>query len=293
MNQARGDARDKRGLMIEQTQYADQFSIETPEQVDLQFPIAGVGSRFIAVMIDHLIQAVPYVLLIIGLAIFAANSKTATAAGADKLDAAAKWVIAFFIFLNFLWIWGYFALFEGYWNGRTPGKYVMKLRVLKDSGRSITLFESMARNLLRFVDYLPSMYFTGVIAMLCNKQNKRLGDLAAGTIVVHERLAEQPLMRYADTDSAQSYTPQAQAARAAGETLLPADAVAKLKPEDLHVIETFFGRALDLDLQTRAQLAERMAERLAAKMGCERPAGMEAERMLELIAYRMRSSGRG
>ena len=276
--------------MAEQNFYADQFSIETPEQVDLQFPIAGVGSRFIAVMIDHLIQAVPYVLLMIGLAIFASNTKSA--AGSDKLDTAAKWVIAGFIFLNFLWIWGYFALFEGYWNGRTPGKYVMKLRVLKDSGRSITLFESMARNLLRFVDVFPSMYFTGVVTMLCNKQNKRLGDLAAGTIVVHERLAEQPLMRYADAASTPSFTPQAQVARAASETLLPADAVAKLKPEDLHVIETFFGRALDLSLQTRSQLAERLAEGMSAKMGSARPAGMEAERMLELIAFRMRSTGR-
>lgn len=273
--------------MSETNLYADQLSIETPEQVDLRFPIAGIGSRFVAVLIDHLIQAVPYVLLVIAALIWARDGTPVDA----KDDAGTKWIIAGFTLVTFLWVWGYFTLFEGYWNGRTPGKYVMKLRVLKDSGRSITLFESLARNLLRFLDYVPSLYLTGLVTMLCNKQSKRLGDLAAGTIVVHERGEDQPLLRYAEGGGAQSYTPQAQAARAASEALLPADAVARLKPEDLHVIETYFGRVLDLGTQTRTHLAERLAERMSAKMGVPRPQGMEAERMLELIAFRMRSAG--
>ena len=274
--------------MIEQSLYADQLNIETPEQVDLHFPIAGIGSRFVAIMIDHLIQLVPYLLLIIAALLWARNGSTSD----TKTDTGGKWFFAGFIFLNFLWIWGYFTLFEGFWNGQTPGKRVMKLRVLKDSGRSITVFESLARNLLRFVDYLPSMYFLGLIAMLCNKRNKRLGDLAAGTIVIHERSYEQPLMRYAGSETAHSYTPQALAERAASEALLPADAVARLKPEDLHVIEIYFGRVLDLDLETRSQLAERLAERMSVRMDVPRPHGMDAERLLELIAFRMRSTGR-
>src|SRR6202453_4051205 len=104
------------------------------------------------------------------------------------MDATGKWFEAAIIFINFCLIWGYFALFEAYWHGQTPGKRAMKLRVIKDSGRQITLFEALARNLLRVVDYLPSLYLVGVITMLCNKRNQRLGDLAAGTIVVHERL---------------------------------------------------------------------------------------------------------
>ena len=98
------------------------------------------------------------------------------------------------IFAGFLLVWGYFSLFEAFWRGQTPGKRAMKLRVIKDAGRQITLFESLARNLLRIVDYFPGLYLTGVITMLCNKRSKRLGDLAAGTLVVHERGDEQPLL---------------------------------------------------------------------------------------------------
>ena len=274
--------------MSDTSVYADQLSIETPEQVDLRFPIAGIGSRFVAVLLDHLIQVVPYVLLVIAVAIWGRGGPAAE----TKSDGNTKWVIAAFIFLNFLWVWGYFAVFEGFWNGRTPGKYVMKLRVLKDSGRSITFFEALARNLLRFVDWFPSTYFVGLIAMVSNKQSKRLGDFAAGTIVVHERSDDQPVMRYAEAGHAQNFTPQAQVARAATEALLPADVVAKLTPDDLHVIETFFSRVLDLNLETRMQLGERLAERMSLTMDWPRPPGMEAERLLELIVFRMRSAGR-
>ena len=105
------------------------------------------------------------------------------------------------IFFNFCIVWGYFALFEAYWHGQTPGKRAMKVRVIKDSGRQITLFEALARNLMRVIDYLPSLYLVGVITMLCNKRNQRLGDLVAGTIVVHERLDEPSLLYQTSYDA--------------------------------------------------------------------------------------------
>ena len=90
-------------------------------------------------------------------------------------------------------IWGYSALFEAFWNGQTPGKRLFNIRVIKDSGRQITLFEALARNLLRVVDmFPPPVYFVGLVSMLCNRQQKRLGDFVAGTIVIHERASEQP-----------------------------------------------------------------------------------------------------
>jgi uncharacterized RDD family membrane protein YckC len=281
--------------------YADQLNIETPEQVDLHFPVAGVGSRFIALLLDSIFQLLTYVLL--GLIVYV----TGVYSPAGRLmehsgDTGRKWLTAGFIFLNFLMLWGYYALFEAWWQGQTPGKRLMKLRVIKDSGRAITLFESMARNLLRAVDYLPGMYLAGVIAMSCNRQHKRLGDFVAGTIVVHERLDEQPLMSHISRTFTSSIYPEQATARwmpkaeqewTAGEAALPADAVARLGPADLHVIETFFGRALDLSVDKRAELGARVAAQMSAKMKFERPETLAPERMLELIVWKMRSQGRG
>jgi uncharacterized RDD family membrane protein YckC len=168
---------------FERREYSDQLNIETPEQVELEFSIAGLGSRFVAILIDSVLIAGFYLAVFLVLALVFSSAMAAGGKAGDELDTAGKWVLAAFIFLNFLLVWGYFALFEGLWRGQTPGKRVMKLRVIKDSGRQITFFEALARNLLRFVDYLPGMYLVGVITMLCNKRNKRLGDLAAGTVV--------------------------------------------------------------------------------------------------------------
>ena len=101
----------------------------------------------------------------------------------------AQWAAAIVIFIVFLFNWGYFTLFEAFWNGRTPGKRVARIRVIQRSGRAIGLFESMARNLVRYVDQLPFFYAVGVIAMFATRQHQRLGDLAAGTLVVRDREA--------------------------------------------------------------------------------------------------------
>jgi uncharacterized RDD family membrane protein YckC len=267
--------------------FADQLNIETPEQVDLRFPVAGIGSRFVALLIDHLIQFAVYFLIFLALVIFATGvAAHRVARGQTNLDTAGKWFVAAIIFINFCLIWGYFALFEAFWHGQTPGKRVMKLRVIKDSGRQITLFESLARNLLRFVDILPGFYFAGVVTMLCNRKNKRLGDLAAGTLVVHELPVDD---RAADAFvSGENFFARSVQPIENG---IPADAIARLDANDLHVMETFFTRALDLDLATRSAMANRIAARMAAKMGITVPEG-NPERVLESLAKAMRGTGR-
>ena len=282
----------------------DQLNVETPELVELRFPVAGIGSRFLAHLIDALLIGVFYTLTIIVIAIAASGAGQSSGPAAPELTTAGKWFIAGFILLNFLLFWGYFSLFEGLWHGQTPGKRWMKLRVIKESGRAITLFEAMARNLLRVVDALPSFYLVGVIAMLCNRSQRRVGDLVAGTIVVHERGDEQPLLTHhqSRTFTANLYE-EAQpigrlkpmgvaSAPPMAEAALPADAIARLKNEDLHLIDTFFSRALDLSVERRAELAARVAATLCGRMGVERPAGMEPERLLETVAYRMRGQSR-
>lgn len=268
--------------------FADQLNIATPEQVELQFSVAGIGSRFVAILLDQLI-IVGFLFLELFLLIWI--SALAQDSGSHSLDMAGKWFMAILIFANFCLIWGYFALFEAFWHGQTPGKRVMKLRVIKDSGRQITLFESLTRNLLRIVDYLPSLYLVGVITMLCNKRHQRLGDLAAGTLVIHERTEEQPLLLGGTGILPPPIFTRDHQQMPHGIYPLPGDAVAKLGPDDLLVIESFFARALDLSLETRAQIAYRIAAQMAAKMAITQPEG-NPERFLESIAYAMRGSGR-
>jgi uncharacterized RDD family membrane protein YckC len=274
--------------------YADQLNIETPEQVELRFPIAGIGSRFLAILIDSIIQGATLFFLFLGFALIVSAAPKIPGAAAAVSDAGAKWFVAGVVLFYFLLYWGYYSLFEAFWNGQTPGKRLLKIRVIKDSGRQITLFEALARNLLRVIDMLPSFYLVGVISMLCNKEQKRLGDLVAGTIVVHERSDEQPLMSHTSrTFTASLYSQPSEATREPASALVPADGVARLDAGDLNVIDTFFSRALDLDLDKRAEIASRMADRMSAKMQVPLPEGVAPERVLESISHAMRSqSGR-
>ncbi len=286
---------EQRGFGDETFAGADTHYIDTPEQVELAYSVAGIGSRFVAALLDSLILGAFFFAELMALVMIGG---AATATGGLG-NTAGKWFIAFVVFINFAVVWGYFALFEAYWHGQTPGKRTMKVRVIKDSGRQITLFEAMARNLLRVVDYLPSLYLVGVITMLCNQRNQRLGDLAAGTIVVHERLDEPSLLYQTSTTlvapvgfseqplGQETVLPWGQPVRA----MFPADAVAKLSAQDLAVIETFFSRMLDLPLQTRAAVAYQMVTQMTAKMGVGVPEG-NPERALESMAYQMRSGGR-
>lgn len=269
----------------------DHLSVDTPEQVTLRLPVAGLGSRFLAILTDTAIQIIAYALLIL-VFVLLASSAPKTAGGALS-HTGEKWLIAGLILFHFLMYWGYFTLFETFWNGQTPGKRLCKIRVIQQSGRQLTFFEAMTRNLLRIIDILPGFYLIGVIAMLCNRQHQRLGDLAAGTIVIHERPSEEPLWGGTGprTITAGSFMPPAPNPAPALTEEIPADAVARLTPEDLAVIERFFSRILDMDLDTRARLAARLATQMSQKMGLPLAPDAKPERILESISRQMRNQG--
>src|SRR3984885_2471582 len=139
----------------------DQLTIDTPEQVALRFPVAGIGSRFLAILADTVLQIVVYVALFLVLVLILSSAPKTAAGGFTR--SGEKWLIAILILIHFLMYWGYFTLFEALKNGQTPGKMLFKLRVIQDSGRQITFFESMTRNLIRVVDMMPGFYLVGVI----------------------------------------------------------------------------------------------------------------------------------
>jgi uncharacterized RDD family membrane protein YckC len=254
--------------------------------VSIEMPLAGIGSRFIALLVDYLIWGAGLVVLVLlGIALLPALNSF------NRISA--QWAEAIVIFILFFVNWGYFTLFEAFWNGRTPGKRVAKIRVIQRSGRSIGLVESMARNLVRYVDQLPFFYAVGVISMFVTRQHQRLGDLAAGTLVVRDQEPDSPL--WADTGS-RTFTAdlyrQAPIPEPHTALRLPATGIAKLCSADLEVLEGFFARRLDMSLTTRRALAERIASAIRAKSGLDIPAGASVETFLEATARQLRDQVR-
>jgi uncharacterized RDD family membrane protein YckC len=246
----------------------DKLTIETPEQVQLEYALAGIGSRFMAVLLDTFIQLVLWVIvLIFSIAVsfnpFSSNSGV--------------WAIAIFSFLSFVVYTGYFAILEAFWKGQTVGKRWAGIRVIKDSGRPITPFEAIARNLIRIVDYMPAFYGVGVVTMMLNTKNRRLGDFVAGTIVVHET---------SDRESAIFFNTPAVAEHA-----FPS--AAQLTIEEAELIEAFLARRLDIPPAIRQQNAARIAQTLATRLDIapdERPA--DHENFLELLVKEFRNRAR-
>jgi uncharacterized RDD family membrane protein YckC len=261
---------------------SDQLSIDTPELVAIELPLAGIGSRFIALMVDYLIWGAGLVIL----GVFALLALPAMHAFNVK---SAQWAEAIFIFALFLMNWGYFTLFEAFWNGRTPGKRVARIRVIQRSGRPIGLLESMARNLVRYVDQIPFFYAVGVITMFSTRQHQRLGDLAAGTLVVRDREPEAPA---ASGSTSRTFTANlfesVPIAEPSADMKFPAPQVGKLSAADLEVLEGFFSRRLDMSLATRRALAARIAAALQAKTGLDLEEGKSVETFLEALARQLR-----
>lgn len=171
------------------------FEIVTPEQVAIQYELAGIGSRGIAALVDAGVQILLVLLLLaFGWILQLVNILP----GMDRLlDRLTENVIAAIIILGmFLISWGYFIIFETLWNGETPGKRMMGLRVIKDGGYPVDFRAVLIRNLLRAADALPLLpeipvYCFGVIAVMAHGQSKRLGDMAAGTLVVRHGQREE------------------------------------------------------------------------------------------------------
>lgn len=159
------------------------LQIDTPENVVFGYEIAGIGSRFLAALVDTLatLVLVVCVFLVLGglVRLFFSDFP-------DLDNRMQSWVLAAAGLLAFSIYWGYYIFFDMVWNGQSPGKRRVGLRVIRVDGTPISLSESIVRNLMRLVDMLPVLYGIGVITMFINSQSRRLGDLAAGTLVVHD-----------------------------------------------------------------------------------------------------------
>jgi uncharacterized RDD family membrane protein YckC len=231
--------------------------IETPERVPLAFALASIGNRFLAVAVDHFIQY-----LSIFIVLWAVNSWSGRGSGSvefvEFFGELSKWTMAILLIVLFLIFAGYFIFFEWLWNGQTPGKRLMKLRVIREDGRPITLWEAIARNILRIFDNLPipliPIYSVGLVAIFLSNRDQRIGDMFAGTVVVRERTDEAPT--FAETFSNQ--VSDAAFRRVQKQTDFQAN-VHLLTEDEIEVVESFLRRRWDLSERQRLWMAWRVA----------------------------------
>jgi uncharacterized RDD family membrane protein YckC len=257
---------------VDQTNF-DQLKIDTPEQIALELPLAGIGSRFLAMVIDTLIQAALFFLIAIIFIIAGLSSSFYSFSPGIVGQAIA-------IFVGFAIYWGYFAIFETFWKGQTPGKRFAGIRVIKESGRPINAFEAIGRNFMRAVDGMPGIYGVGLLTMMLNRQSRRLGDFVAGTVVVHEKPTEEvrPVWNTAT--------------EAPTEVAVSTGGLGQVTADELVLIETYLSRRFDLDPEVRLRTAIQIADRIKAKTNLQPLSHQHVDDFLEEAARKIRDSGR-
>jgi uncharacterized RDD family membrane protein YckC len=240
-------------------------TVQTPERVSFRYRLAGPGQRAIAWVVDTFIEiALVFALLVLAIVL----------AGVEGLGGIG---VGLFLVGTFVVQWMYGVTFETLWSGRTPGKRLLDLRVVRADGAPARFPDFLLRNLLRAVDFLPLLFGVGVVVMAVDPRMRRIGDLVAGTVVVAEDkanvLVHVPLRPPVTDDERQG---------------MPAGVA--LRPDELRAIEAF--------LRRRARLSDERAEELARYLGPElsRRTGVVApswERVLALVWARATGADRG
>lgn len=239
---------------------ARETTVITPEHVEVTFELAGVGSRFLAALLDTIIQVLAILLVV--LVTWAVGGHLPT-----DIQGLNSWLIALVVLLVFAMWSGYFLYFEARWNGQTPGKRMAGVRVIRDTGHPLDFRSALLRNVMRAVDLLPGIYAVGFVAAFLSQQYRRLGDHVAGTLVV--KTAAKPRPARAPRSIAPAPPDAAPVAPEAPPSLLPPEAMAHLGTltrDDYRTIRHFLDRRRDLEDRVAASLATRIAEPLACRL---------------------------
>ena len=254
--------------------------IETPELVTFSYTVAGIGSRVAAALIDYLLCLLLFIAILVGLAYLGAGR-----AVAGRETSSEAWAVAVVVLGQFLILWGYYVLWEGLADGQTPGKRFMRLRVVSDGGYSVSFAGSAIRNLVRILDMQPVFtYGFGIASILATKQGKRLGDLAAGTMVVREQIVHTPVVQPHPREDEPALDSTASV------TQTPA----RLTDDEFAVLERFVERRATLAPARRTELGTRLIARFAHAFEGRAPVATDpADRLFELYADEKRARASG
>jgi uncharacterized RDD family membrane protein YckC len=250
--------------------FFNRVSLSTPESVELEFTLAGIGNRTLALLIDYHILAALLVGFWILWGMFSLGLLSYLNSGTFNYASAPLWLLAIALLINFFIFAGYFTFFEVLWQGQTPGKRLTKIRVIRDDGRPIGLSQAALRSLLRPID---DFLFIGVFFILLGKQEKRLGDWAAGTLVIQEQRG--------DRKATLMISEPARKLAIALPTLADLN---QLLPDDVAVVRTYLQRRRTMDARARNDLSLNLARQLRTLIGLEAiPPNTTADQFLEAI----------
>lgn len=236
----------------------EQVDIKTPEYVSLQFHAAGLGSRAAAFILDTILLVIINILIVIAL-IFGLNASIFEYVETDI----PSYMFAGVLILMFLLNWGYYVVFEYFTGGRTLGKKMVGIRVIQENGHSITLLASIIRNFLRIIDILPANYLVGMLMIFFHSKHKRLGDLVAGTIVVHERRGKKK-KKVSKLDKR-----IAEKGLSSEGGLVEEWALKSLGAKEWKLLKTYAERLETLNADDRIVMTRKMADILFPKLGLD------------------------
>ncbi len=281
-----------------------EILVVTPENIEIEYELAGIGSRFLANLLDSLLQTAIYLGIWIVVGIIALIVGLTTSAFSHALGQFFGEIqFAFALVAGFVVLWGYFIWFETVWNGQTPGKRQLGLRVIRDGGYPINIFAAIVRNLIRVMDGMPLValvllaggYFgkqpaaaamgglcilIPVLCMLLSQRYQRLGDFVAGTMVVKQRAPRVPTL--------EALAPPP---RVLPEHLAPyalADIgrhVYEMTVPEYRAVRHYIDRRWQLPPQVQQTAAMRLAVPLMQRLGIVPPAGVISVNYADFLEY--------
>lgn len=244
--------------------FLNRVKSQTPESVELEFILAGIGNRTQALTIDYLIWGLTlFVLLVTWGFLFSQITWL-------QSELIRSWFWAIQLSILFSVYIGYFVLFETWWHGQTPGKRYVKIRVIRDDGRNVGLQQSLLRALLRPID---DILYLGLLLIVFTPQEKRLGDWVAGTISIQEgqAVSDRPIML-------------SPAATDLSSRLMEIGRIDALTPDEFGTLRKYFYRYPALTPTAKAQVSDRLAQRLLARIElADRPPTIDAHLLIEAV----------